>query len=127
MNSDETRPVNIGNPDEFTILEFAEAVREVVEKVQKENGDFKKRVEIVHREIPTDDPMRRRPDTTRAKQELKWQPNFTVLAGVEEMVRYYDVSLLDSPALLLQRGTRRLTLFSSRSSSQAKLKAGNIA
>lgn len=93
MNSDETRPVNIGNPDEFTILEFAEAVREVVEKVQKENGDFKKRVEIVHREIPTDDPMRRRPDTTRAKQELKWQPNFTVLAGVEEMVRYYDAKL----------------------------------
>lgn len=94
MNSDETRPVNIGNPDEFTILEFAEAVREVVEKVQKEKGAVNaKRVGIVHKEIPTDDPMRRRPDTTRAQAELKWQPRFTVLAGVEEMVRYYDAQL----------------------------------
>lgn len=94
MNSDETRPVNIGNPDEFTILEFAEAVREVVEKVQKEKGVVNaKRVGIVHKEIPTDDPMRRRPDTTRAQAELKWQPRFTVLAGVEEMVRYYDAQL----------------------------------
>lgn len=34
--------------------------------------------------------MRRRPDTTRAKESIGWQPKFTVLAGVEEMVRYYD-------------------------------------
>ena len=53
MNSDETRPVNIGNPDEFTMNEFAIAVREVVEKVQKEKGEFKKQVNIVHKEIPT--------------------------------------------------------------------------
>lgn len=94
-------------------VEFAEAVREVVEKVQKEKGVFTKRVNIVHKEvrflpllpqlfpetdqadwvgfqIPTDDPMRRRPDTTRAKESIGWQPKFTVLAGVEEMVRYYD-------------------------------------
>ncbi|CDZ96849.1 udp-glucuronic acid decarboxylase uxs1p [Phaffia rhodozyma] len=95
MNSEETRPVNLGNPDEFTILEFAEAVREVVEKVQKEKGTFTKRVGIIHKEIPTDDPARRRPDTTRAKAELKWQPNFTVLAGVEEMVRYYDAKMAE--------------------------------
>lgn len=93
MNGDETRPVNIGNPDEFTILEFAEAVRSVVEEVQKESGTFTKQVNIVHREIPTDDPMRRRPDTTRAKKELQWQPNFTVLAGVREMVLYYQAKL----------------------------------
>lgn len=37
--------------------------------------------------------MRRRPDTTRAKTELGWQPNFTVQAGVEEMVRYYASQL----------------------------------
>lgn len=120
MNSEETRPVNLGNPDEFTIrqfspgnsytlsgqsltfvsffsytVEFAEAVREIVEKVQKEKGTFTKRVEIIHKEIPTDDPTRRRPDTTRAKAELKWEPNFTVLAGVEEMVRYYDAKMAE--------------------------------
>ena len=39
--------------------------------------------------MPTDDPQRRRPDTSRAKEVLKWQPQFNVRQGVEEMVRYY--------------------------------------
>ncbi len=57
MNSDESRPVNIGNGDEFTIGEFAELVREIVEKVQKEDGDLPtRRPEIVYKPIPTDDP-----------------------------------------------------------------------
>lgn len=51
LQGDESRPVNIGNDAEFTILEFAEAVREVVEKVQKEKGSFTKRVNIVHKEV----------------------------------------------------------------------------
>lgn len=90
MNGEETRPVNIGNGDEFTILEFAEAVRDIVEKVQKEQGNpLAKRVNIVHKDMPTDDPQRRRPDTSRAKESLKWQPQFNVRQGVEEMVRYY--------------------------------------
>ncbi|ORX38425.1 hypothetical protein BD324DRAFT_588785 [Kockovaella imperatae] len=90
MNSDEERPVNLGNQDEFTILEFAEAVRDIVEKVQKEKGNpLAKRVNIIHKEIPQDDPQRRRPDTTRAKETLQWQPQWSVRQGVEEMVRYY--------------------------------------
>ncbi|KAL7422533.1 UDP-glucuronic acid decarboxylase 1 [Cryptotrichosporon argae] len=94
MNSDETRPVNIGNGDEFTILEFAEAVRDIVEKVQKEEGNpLAKRVNIIHKEIPQDDPQRRRPDTTRAKETLDWQPRWHVQAGVEEMVRYYSAKM----------------------------------
>jgi UDP-glucuronate decarboxylase len=91
MNGPETRPVNIGNGDEFTILQFAEAVR-VVEKVQKEEGNpLARRVDIIHKEIPTDDPQRRRPDTTRAKETLQWQPQWNVEQGVGSsiLVRIY--------------------------------------
>ncbi|WWD19141.1 hypothetical protein CI109_103599 [Kwoniella shandongensis] len=96
MNGDETRPVNIGNGDEFTILEFAEAVRDIVEKVQKEQGNpLAKRVNIIHKEIPTDDPQRRRPDTSRAKEVLQWQPQWHVRQGVEEMVRYYSAKMAE--------------------------------
>ncbi|EKM59593.1 uncharacterized protein PHACADRAFT_250192 [Phanerochaete carnosa HHB-10118-sp] len=93
MNSGETRPVNIGNGDEFTIGEFAELVREIVEKVQREDGVEPKRVNIVYKPMPTDDPQKRRPDTTRAKEVLEWQPRWTVRMGLEEMVRYYKAKM----------------------------------
>lgn len=93
MNSDETRPVNVGNSDEFTIGEFAELVREIVEKVQKEDGLEPRRVNIVYKPMPTDDPQKRRPDTTRAKEVLQWQPRWTVRMGLEEMVRYYKAKM----------------------------------
>lgn len=96
MGSDESRPVNIGNGDEFTIGEFAELVREIVEKVQAEDGVAnRKHVEIVYKPIPTDDPQKRRPDTSRAKQSLGWQPHWTVRMGIEEMVRYYKAKLAE--------------------------------
>jgi UDP-glucuronate decarboxylase len=94
MNSDESRPVNIGNGDEFTIGEFAELVREIVEKVQEEDGvKLERRVQIVYKPIPTDDPQKRRPDTTRAKNSLQWQPRWSVRMGLEEMVRYYKAKM----------------------------------
>ncbi|GJE84755.1 UDP-glucuronic acid decarboxylase [Phanerochaete sordida] len=93
MNSDETRPVNIGNGDEFTIAEFAELVRDIVEKVQREDGAEPKRVNIIYKPMPTDDPQKRRPDTTRAKEVLEWQPRWTVRMGLEEMVRYYKAKM----------------------------------
>ena len=96
MNSDESRPVNIGNGDEFTIGEFAELVREIVEKVQDEDGvKREKRVNIRYDPLPTDDPQKRRPDTTRAKETLGWQPRWTVRMGLEEMVRYYKAKMAE--------------------------------
>lgn len=97
MNSDETRPVNIGNSDEFTIGDFAELVRDVVEKVQREDGvPLRRRVNIVYNNpMPTDDPQKRRPDTTRAKEMLDWQPRWTVKMGLEEMVRYYKAKMAE--------------------------------
>src|ERR1700761_6998784 len=69
MNSNETRPVNLGSSDEFTILDFAKLVRDVVAEVQAEDGGSTLQG-IVHKDIPTDDPQRRRPDTSRAKEVL---------------------------------------------------------
>ncbi|KAJ7067933.1 hypothetical protein C8F01DRAFT_1207635 [Mycena amicta] len=87
MNSDESRPVNIGNGDEFTIGEFAELVR-TIDGVKRT-----RQVKIVHEPMPADDPQRRRPDTTRAKEVLQWQPRWTVRMGLEEMVRYYKAKM----------------------------------
>jgi UDP-glucuronate decarboxylase len=96
MNSSETRPVNIGNGDEFTIGDFAKLVRETVRKVKKEDdGIDVPLVNITHKPIPTDDPQKRRPDTTRAKETLGWQPKWTVEMGLEEMVRYYKAKLAE--------------------------------
>lgn len=95
MNSEETRPTNIGNGDEFTIGDFAELVKEVVAKVQKEDGEEPKNVKIVYKPMPTDDPQRRRPDTSRAKASLEWQPRWTVRMGLEEMVRYYKAKMAE--------------------------------
>lgn len=96
MNSDETRPVNIGNGDEFTIGEFAELVRDVVEEVRAADGEPPhRRVQIVYKPMPTDDPQKRRPDTTRAKQVLDWQPRWSVRMGLEEMVRYYKAKMAE--------------------------------
>jgi len=96
MNSNETRPVNIGNGDEFTIGDFAKLVRDTVRKVKKEDDGIETAaVNIIHEPIPTDDPQRRRPDTTRAKETLGWQPRWTVDMGLEEMVRYYKAKLAE--------------------------------
>jgi dTDP-glucose 4,6-dehydratase len=85
MESDVHLPVNIGNPDEFTLLEAARAVIEVTES----------RSEIVFEALPTDDPQQRQPDITRAKQLLAWEPEIDLRealrrtidqAGVERLV-----------------------------------------
>ena len=96
MSSDDTRPVNLGNGDEFTILEFAHLVRDIVEDVQRADGvAVPRRLNIVHEGLPKDDPQKRRPDTSRAKAALDWQPRWTVRMGLEEMVRYYKAKMAE--------------------------------
>ena len=96
MNSSETRPVNIGNGDEFTILEFAQLVRDIVEEVQRADGEpVTRRVSIIHEGLPQDDPQKRRPDTSRAKATLDWQPRWSVKMGLQEMVRYYKAKMAE--------------------------------
>ncbi|KIY71759.1 NAD(P)-binding protein [Cylindrobasidium torrendii FP15055 ss-10] len=94
MNSDETRPTNVGSSDEFTIGEFAELVREIVEKVQEEDGSKPaKQCKVIYKPIPVDDPKQRRADTSRAKESLGWETRWSVRMGLEEMVRYYKAKL----------------------------------
>ncbi|OUS49081.1 GDP-mannose 4,6 dehydratase [Ostreococcus tauri] len=75
-NENEIGPVNIGNPGEFTMLELAEVVKEVVDKNAK----------IEYKENTADDPGRRRPDITLAKKTLGWEPKVTLREGLPKMV-----------------------------------------
>jgi dTDP-glucose 4,6-dehydratase len=74
--SEEHRPVNLGNPGEFTILELAETVIRVTES----------KSEIVHEALPVDDPQIRQPDITRAKEILGWSPEIALEEGLSRML-----------------------------------------
>ncbi|HEV7368119.1 UDP-glucuronic acid decarboxylase family protein [Arenibaculum sp.] len=77
---DVTGPVNLGNPGEFTIRELAEIVVEMTGS----------RSEIVSRPLPQDDPMQRRPDISRAKQVLDWEPKVPLRDGLSRTIAYFD-------------------------------------
>ncbi|KAJ3346493.1 UDP-glucuronic acid decarboxylase 1 [Entophlyctis luteolus] len=79
MNSDYSQPVNLGNPEEYTIAQFAETIRDLVNPSAT----------ISDLPMPKDDPQRRKPDITRAKTEIGWEPRFSVVQGVEETVEYF--------------------------------------
>lgn len=85
MQSNVHEPVNLGNPDEYTILEFAQIIRDTVNK----------NVRIVNLPSATDDPQRRRPDITRAKTYLDWSPKFSVMQGIEETIEYFSKLVAD--------------------------------
>jgi dTDP-glucose 4,6-dehydratase len=69
-------PVNIGNPDEFTLLQLAETVIETAGS----------RSEIVFESLPVDDPKVRQPDITRARQLLGWEPEVTLRDGLKRTI-----------------------------------------
>lgn len=73
MNSDYVGPVNLGNPDEYTILELAQAVQNQI------NPDAK----IQFEPLPSDDPRRRRPDITKARTLLDWEPTIPLQEGLK--------------------------------------------
>ncbi|KAJ3330061.1 UDP-glucuronic acid decarboxylase 1 [Blyttiomyces sp. JEL0837] len=85
MGSNYTEPVNLGNPEEYTIQQFAEMIRDIV------NPDAR----IINLPATTDDPQRRRPDISRARAHLRWSPRFSVRQGIEETVDYFKKILID--------------------------------
>jgi UDP-glucuronate decarboxylase len=92
MESDETRPVNIGNPVEFT-------VRELANQVLQQTGSASR---IVARPLPVDDPRQRKPDITRAKESLGWIPQIALADGLKRTIRHFVAELnLDQRALAL--------------------------
>jgi dTDP-glucose 4,6-dehydratase len=79
--SEEHLPVNIGNPDEFTLKELAE---KVIEATGADSG-------IVYEPLPTDDPQVRRPDITRAREILDWEPSTALEDGLAKTVELSGV------------------------------------
>jgi dTDP-glucose 4,6-dehydratase len=79
MMSNTNDPVNIGNPTELTMLQFADAII-------KATGSKSK---IVHKPLPQDDPKQRRPDITRAKAILKWEPKVELAQGLVKTIDYF--------------------------------------
>ncbi len=80
---DFTGPVNLGNPDEFTILELAKKIVEITNSKSK----------IVFKPLPQDDPLQRRPDISLAKEKLKWQPAVKLDQGLKKTIKYFDAIL----------------------------------
>ncbi len=79
MNSTVTGPVNLGNPDEFTIKELAKEVIAVVRSKSK----------IVHKPLPADDPKQRRPDIALARSKLSWFPKVRLKDGLKKAIAYF--------------------------------------
>ena len=79
LMSDYSMPVNIGNPDEITIKEFAEEIIKLTGTKQK----------IVYEELPTDDPKQRQPDITKAKKILGWEPKVSRAEGLKITYEYF--------------------------------------
>lgn len=80
-----TGPVNIGNPDEFSILELASTVINLTGSSSK----------IIHKPLPQDDPRQRRPDISKAKQELSWTPKTNLKEGLVQTIAYFENLLSD--------------------------------
>lgn len=83
MNSDEHEPVNIGNPQEITILEFAERIRALLESA----------VPIIFKPLPQDDPKQRCPDISKAKRLLGWQPKVNLDEGLRLTLKFFQQSV----------------------------------
>lgn len=72
-------PINIGNPNEFTILKLAEKVIELTKSKSK----------LIYKHLPSDDPMQRCPDISLAKKELNWEPSIQLEEGLISTINYF--------------------------------------
>jgi UDP-glucuronate decarboxylase len=88
-----TGPINIGNPGEFSMLQLASMVVDMTGS----------RSHIVHRPLPENDPRQRRPDISRAQEQLSWNPTTQLKDGLERTIAYFD-------QLLIQDGVKRLAV-----------------
>jgi UDP-glucuronate decarboxylase len=83
MKSDESQPVNLGNPSETTIKQLAEKIRGMIASDSP----------LVFEPLPQDDPTRRRPDITRAREKLGWEPKIDLEAGLRATIDYFRTRL----------------------------------
>ena len=83
LMSDLIEPVNIGNPEEITINKIAEEIVTLT----------KSRSQIVHKDLPVDDPKVRKPDISRAKEQLGWEPKVKLIEGLKITMKYFSENL----------------------------------
>lgn len=88
MNGEHTGPVNLGNPDEYTILELAQKIQQMV------NPD----ADIKYEPLPQDDPRQRQPDITKAKTWLGWEPTIPLQEGLKLTIEDFRDRISNSPA-----------------------------
>ena len=82
--SDEiTGPINLGNPDEFTVKELAEKVLQLTDSKSK----------LIFKDLPVDDPTRRCPNITLAKQVLNWEPTIKLENGLLKTIEYFRTKI----------------------------------
>jgi UDP-glucuronate decarboxylase len=77
---DVTGPINVGNPNEFTIRQLAEAVIRLLNS----------KSELIRLPLPQDDPRQRRPDITKAREILRWEPTIQLDEGLLKTINYFD-------------------------------------
>ena len=87
FESDHTGPVNLGNPDEYRVIELAERVRQIAGS----------RSTVERRPLPQDDPKVRRPDITLARRLLRWEPRIALDEGLERTIAYFREILNEIP------------------------------
>jgi len=82
MNTDDSfrGPINIGNPDEFKIIELANKV------IKMTNSESK----IIFKPLPSDDPLMRKPDISLARKELNWEPNIKLDLGLKKTIAFFE-------------------------------------
>jgi dTDP-glucose 4,6-dehydratase len=94
MRSLETRPVNIGNPVEYSVKEVAELILELCGS----------RSPLVHKSLPKDDPKQRCPDITRAREVLGWEPRVSAKEGLSRTFHWFA-----EPKIIQRTGTGSVT------------------
>ena len=90
MNGNYDLPVNLGNPDEYTVKHFAEYIKDITGS----NSD------ISFLKATQDDPTQRKPDISTAKRELDWEPKVTVKEGLEKTIAYFSRVLNESGEII---------------------------
>jgi UDP-glucuronate decarboxylase len=89
-----TGPVNLGNPNEFTIRELAETVVELTGSSSR----------LIHMPLPTDDPRQRRPDISKANELFGWEPTISLREGLQATIAYFEKLLREEQNLATTYG-----------------------
>jgi UDP-glucuronate decarboxylase len=76
-------PINLGNPNEFTVKQLAEKIIEMTDS----------KSQIVYKDLPADDPKQRKPDISRAKKDLGWSPTIEIREGLEKTIKYFSTKI----------------------------------